>query len=228
MNDITAILLSGGIGSRMQESTPKQYLLLAGKPMIMHSIERLDRIDSIKNIIIVCDASYIKTMTEMLQEYNISKPVEFAPAGQTRQESVLNGLMSTESEFVIIHEAARPFVRTSDFSDIINDEADNVTFGYDIPFTVLRGHSQIEGLLSRSELINIQLPQKFRRYNLLDAHQKARQEGNIYTEDASLLFSETGTPVKILKGNGYNLKITEPIDLLYGEIIYKTYISNRR
>lgn len=228
MSKITAVILSGGVGSRMQETIPKQYLLLAGKPMIMHTVERLDSIEDIDKIIIVCDMSYVDSLKEMMKEYNITTPVEYVNAGMTRQESVYNGVKNVTTEYMILHEAARPFVKTAEFRSLVNDNDDNVTFGYDIPYTVVQGHGFVEGVLNRSELINVQLPQKFKTKELVAAHEKAILEGNAYTEDASLIYKELNLPVKVIKGSSYNIKITEPIDLLYGEIIYRTYFNTRR
>ena len=224
----SVLLLSGGKGSRMQESTPKQYLLLAGKPMIMHSIERFDKIADIVEIVIVCEPSYREVISQMAHEYNITKKIVFADAGVNRQESVFNGLNVVCSDNVIIHEAARPFVRTDEYQRLINEENDNVTYGYDIPYTVLKGKTNVTGILNRSELINVQLPQKFNVRMLLDAHKKAIADGEVYTEDASLLFDISKCDVKVMRGTSYNIKITDPIDLLLGEIIYKNYITNRK
>lgn len=223
----SALLLSGGKGNRMQESLPKQYLLLAGKPMIMHTIERLDNIESISEIVIVCDLSYVDLLKQMFKEYNITKSVEFVKGGETRQESVYNGLLKAKNEMVIVHEAARPFVKQNEFQKLIDDSSNNVIYGYSIPYTVLKGQTFINGLLNRSELINVQLPQKFSRNNLLKAHKIAKDKGDVYTEDASLLFDVFGSEIKILKGTNYNVKITEPMDMILGEIIYKNYIINR-
>ena len=75
--------------------------------------------------------------------------------------------------------------------------------------------------------MNIQLPQKFDRIQLLDAHEKAAKEGKVFTEDASLLYHYTGEAAKVLKGTSYNVKITDSVDLLTGEIIYKEHIIGR-
>lgn len=225
---VSAVLLSGGKGSRMQESIPKQYLLLAGKPMIVHSLERLDKINEVEEIIIVCDVSYIDTIAKMIKEFNITKPINFVKGGDTRQESVYNGIKIAKSDIVLIHEAARPFVRTSGFQNIIDEVEENITYGYDIPYTVLKGNDNVTEVLNRSELFNVQLPQKFKKEALLKAHESAIQNGNAYTEDASLLFGESGNNIKIIRGTSYNLKITEPIDFLVGEIIYSTYITKRK
>ena len=211
----------------MHEVAPKQYLLLAGKPMIMHVVERLDAVNAIDEIIIVCDLSYEETLRQMLKEYNINKQVVFVKGGDTRQESVYNGLMAVKNENVIIHEAARPFVKQSEFQALIDDEATDVIYGYSIPFTVLKGEKCVNGLLNRSELINVQLPQKFQKIRLMEAHTIAKERGDVYTEDASMLYDILKCDIKILKGTSYNLKITEPIDMIVGEIIYKDYILNR-
>lgn len=220
----SVVLLSGGRGRRMMKSVPKQYLLLAGKPIIMHSLERFDANDRVNEIIIVCEEEFVASLKLMLEQYNIETPVRFAPAGETRQASVYNGLRMVSNEKVVIHEAARPFVTSDDIRRLIDEEEDNVMLGYPIAFTVLRGHEHVEGLLDRSELVNVQLPQKFSTKVILEAHEKAAAEGRQFTEDASMVFHYTNEPVKIIKGSEYNLKITESVDLLMGEIIYKEFI----
>lgn len=102
----TFVLLSGGTGSRMQQSIPKQYMLLGGKPMIMHVLDKVDTISRIKKIVIVCADEYRQSLDLMLEQYGIRKPVIYAKAGESRQASVLSGLRLVETENVIIHEAS--------------------------------------------------------------------------------------------------------------------------
>lgn len=223
------ILLSGGVGSRMNNPVPKQYLLLAGKPMIMHILERVSNIQEIDSIIIVCVDEYIPSIKLMLEQYGINKKVVFAPAGNTRQASVFSGLQKVETESVIIHEAARPFVPSADFIRLINDPNENSMFGLGIPFTIIKGHDYVEGLLTRSELVNVQLPQKFNTKLLLKAHKKAIEDGKRFTEDVSLLYYyNKDLKVRILEGREYNLKITTRTDMLVGEVIYDEYFRRRK
>ena len=84
----TLLFLSGGTGTRMHNAVPKQYMLLAGKPVIMHILERVDQIDRISDVVIVCADEYISSIELMLNQYGVRKPVRFAPAGATRQASV--------------------------------------------------------------------------------------------------------------------------------------------
>ncbi len=224
----SAILLAGGKGKRMQQSIPKQYLLLAGKPVIIHSLERLDELDEISEIIVVCEKEYITVLTLLLAQYNITKEVLFAPAGQTRQESVYNGLKMAKNAMVIIHEAARPFATIEDFRKLISAVSQNALLGYSVPYTVVEGGKKLDGILDRSKLINVQLPQKFSRNELLRAHEKAFKDGCSFTEDASLLFYYKNSDIEIIEGSSYNIKLTETLDMLIGEIIYKEYIARRR
>ena len=224
----TLLLLSAGRGKRMEKEMPKQYLLLAGKPMIIHTLERIDKIPKITDVVIVCENEFVPAIQLMIHQYNISKPVKFIEGGKTRQESVFNGLQLVENENVIIHEAARPFVLQSEFQRLIDDESQNVMLGYPIPFTVVKGDEKITGLLERKELVNVQLPQKFNTRTLKHVHEQARNEGREFTEDASMVYEYTKDSVKIIKGSSSNIKVTEPIDLIMGEVLYKEYIAGRK
>jgi 2-C-methyl-D-erythritol 4-phosphate cytidylyltransferase len=114
----------------------------------------------------------------------------------------------------------RPLVSTDEFQALIDAPDENAMYGIAIPFTVLKGHEYVEDLLQRSELVNVQLPQKFNAAALRDAHQRARAESATFTEDASLFFHYAGAPVRILPGSERNLKITVPTDLIIAEAIH--------
>lgn len=226
---ITMILLSGGSGTRMHNSIPKQYMLLAGKPMIMHTLERAVRIRNLEKVVVVCSDEYRQSIKLMIEQYNIKLSVDFASAGHSRQESVYAGLKFVTTEDVIIHEAARPFVDASDFNSLVDATEENVMFGVSIPFTVIKGRTSVVGLLDRSELVNVQLPQKFNTKLLVDSHEKALKDGLSFTEDASLVFHyNPDQKIKIIKGKEYNLKITTPTDMITGELIYKEYFAGRK
>jgi len=225
---VSAILLAGGSGARMQQSVPKQFLPLAGRPMILHTLERFEKIDEIDEIIVVCLPQYREQLESNISSYALKKKYVVVGGGETRQESTYFGLLAAKNDCVIIHEAARPFVTVAEFVAMIHDEAKTVTYGIDIPFTVsIRDGERITGLLDRSTLVNIQLPQKFERGALLAAHECARADGAEFTEDTSLLYHYTGEAAKVLKGTSYNVKVTDSVDLLTGEIIYKEHIIGR-
>ena len=225
----TLLFLSGGVGSRMHNSVPKQYMLLAGKPVIMHILERVDQIDEIEDVVVVCAKEYEASISLMVQQYGIRKKIIYAPAGVTRQESVRNGLAMVHNEDVIVHEAARPFVKVDDFKRLIAVEERNATFGASIPFSVLKGHEYVEGLLDRSELVNVQLPQKFETRLLKEVHERAAAEGREFTEDAAMIYLyHPEVPIKVCEGKDYDIKLTTRIDMLAGEQIYEDIFSGRR
>lgn len=223
----SAIILSGGSGTRMEKAIPKQFLILAGKPMIMHTLERLDQIEYVKEIVIVCHKNYIDLVDSYIKSYEIRTVCKIVEGGASRQESTYIGLKNSSYPYVIIHEAARPFVKKSEFESLINYPNLNAIYGKSIPFTVLKGTNQVVSLLNRKDLVNVQLPQKFQRNLLLEAHKKAAEEIQIFTEDASLLFYYTKENIMIIEGSIYNIKITDPIDMIIGEAIYKEYIIGR-
>lgn len=225
----SVVLLAGGKGSRMKNSIPKQYMLLAGKPVIMHTLERIDTIDEISEVIIVCAGEYTEQIKFMLSQYGIKKDVKYAEAGDSRQASVLSGLEQVSSEYVIIHEAARPFVKKREFLDLIKYEKENAIIGSPINYTVLRGKDKVEGIFNRSELINVQLPQKFNTELLKNAHYSAKRDVKIFTEDASTVFYYfPDVDIDVIEGKDYNIKLTTPTDMLVGKIIYDEYFSGRK
>jgi len=224
LKEFSFILLSGGVGKRMQLDIPKQFLLIGGKPILVHALEKIDVIEEIKEIIIPSPKEYIEKTEEIIFHYGFATPIYCIEGGETRQESVYKGLQKTRFENVIIHEAVRPFVTVEEFKNLLHEDAENAIYGKDIPFTVLEGTKYIENNLQRERLINVQLPQKFNKKKLLYAHECASEEGLNFTEDASLFFHYFHSNIKVLTGSDYNIKITKPIDRKIAEIIYKEYI----
>ncbi len=224
------IILAGGIGKRMGRDVPKQFLLLGGKPIILHVLEKIEKIDEIEKVVICSPKEYIEQMKRLIFNHNIQKNIMCVEGGKSRQESTYIGcknLIGVDS--IIIHEAVRPFVSKKEYEALINDENKNAIYGLDIPFTVLK---QKDGFISenlvRDELINVQLPHKFESKLLLEAHEKAREEGLSFTEDASLFYHyNPDKKIKVLPGSLYNIKITTPVDLVTCEEIYKEFIVGK-
>lgn len=217
------VLLSAGKGLRFGESTPKQYLALAGKPMIVHALERIEDIPEICETVIVCHPDYEGVIKKYLSEYRLCKKTVFTSGGESRQDSVYNGLIAASYDNIILHEAARPLVSTADFRSLIECPKDNVTYTYPIAATVLKKskNDYISDILNRDELVCLQAPQKFVKSDLLKVHNLARRDGAIFTEDAGMLYYYTKQPVYCLRGKPYNVKITEYTDLLFAETLFQ-------
>ncbi len=224
---IGMIVLAGGVGKRMGNVPPKQFILLGGKPIIMHTLEKAERLAEIERVVITCPGDHIESTRALIENHGLDG-FECIEGGETRQESVYKGLCALKDlDTVVIHEAVRPFVSLEEFRALIADPHENAIYGTEIPFTVLRGHVHVEATLNRDELVNVQLPQKFNTAKLLAAHEKARAEGHVSTEDASLLFDYSGEEIAILRGSELNIKITHPVDMILGEAIYEQYILGK-
>lgn len=215
------VVLAGGIGRRIGRPFPKQFLLLGGKPLLIHVLEKARAIPELERIVITCPEAYLGETAELLANHRMDARFSCILGGATRQESVHNGLQALAGvDSVIIHEAVRPLVTTDEFRALIASPDENAMFGIPISYTVLRGHEYVEGLLDREELVNVQLPQKFNRAKLLAAHEAARADGTSFTEDASLFVRHSGERVRILPGNERNVKITVPSDIVMAEALY--------
>jgi 2-C-methyl-D-erythritol 4-phosphate cytidylyltransferase len=222
------IVLAGGIGKRIGRPLPKQFLLLGGKPLMIHVLEKARAIPEIERIVITCPESHIQATRELVANHLMGPRFTCIVGGASRQESTYLGLQAlVDVDSVIVHEAVRPLVSVDDFRRLMDAEDENAMFGIPIPFTVLKGHDYIEGLLEREELVNVQLPQKFNRAKLLAAHEAARRDGVEFTEDASLYYQYAKEPVRILQGTDHNIKITVPTDTVTAEAIYADIIGRR-
>jgi len=223
---IGLVVLAGGVGKRIGRPFPKQFLLLGGKPLIVHVLEKARLIPAIDQVIITCPEAHLEETRRLIANHGFSDRFTCIVGGASRQESTYKGLQALEDcDSVIVHEAVRPLVTAAEFEALIAAEDPNAMFGIPIPFTVLKGHAYVEDLLERDELVNVQLPQKFDRAALMAAHEAARRDGATFTEDASLFHRYAGTPVRILPGSERNIKITVPTDIVTAEAIYADVIG---
>jgi 2-C-methyl-D-erythritol 4-phosphate cytidylyltransferase len=223
---IGMIVLAGGIGKRIGRPFPKQFLLLGGKPLLVHVLEKARVIADIDTVVITCPEAHLEDTRRLIDNHGFDARFRCIVGGGSRQESVFFGLGAVaDCDSVIIHEAVRPLVTVDEFRALIAAEDANAMFGIPIPFTVLKGHDYVEDLLERDELVNVQLPQKFDRARLTAAHEAARRDGTSFTEDASLFFRYAGERVRILPGSDRNIKITLPTDIVTAEAIYADAIG---
>ena len=222
------IVLAGGIGKRIGRPFPKQFLLLGGKPLIIHVLEKARAIPEIERVVVTCPEGHLEATRELIANHALGDKFTCIVGGASRQESVYLGLLALDGlDSVIVHEAVRPLVSTAEFRALLEAEDENAMYGIPIPFTVLKGHEYVEGLLERDELVNVQLPQKFHRGKLLAGHEAARRDGVVFTEDAGLFFKYVGEPVRILAGSDQNIKITVPTDTVTAEAIYADVLGRR-
>ena len=223
---IGMIVLAGGVGKRIGRPFPKQFLLLGGKPLIVHVLEKARVIPDIDRVVITCPEAHLDETRRLIANHGFDARFSCIVGGASRQESTWKGLEALDDcDSVIVHEAVRPLVTVAEFRSLIAADDPNAMFGIPIPFTVLKGHEYVEDLLERDELVNVQLPQKFDRAKLTAAHAAARADGAFFTEDASLFHRYAGERVRILPGSERNIKITVPTDIVTAEAIYADIIG---
>ncbi|MQA24749.1 MAG: 2-C-methyl-D-erythritol 4-phosphate cytidylyltransferase [Micromonosporaceae bacterium] len=209
------VLLNGGIGSRVAAGQPKQFIHVNGLPIIVYSLVAADAVDEIDEIVLNYPEGWREDTEKLVIDYAVKTPVTYVVAGASRHESVSLMLPRCKNERVIVHETARPLVGADDFRRIVADPHDNVSFMLPIPFTVAPVEpesAKVTGWLDRGKLRNVQLPQKFRKADLIAAHEYAEREGVEFTEDATLV-AVAGSEVYFLDGEDRNFKVTTPTDV---------------
>lgn len=207
-----AIVLAAGNGSRMNLDFPKQFLRINGKPIFIHSLEVLQKISKIENIIVTCNKNHMSKYRQISDDFGV-RNITYIKGGLTRQESVFLALKKVKTDRVLIHEAARPLI-SEDFVEYLIGFDDELAVIPTIPikFTVSVGDDYMIKELDRKVLHNIQLPQVFKTKILMNAHKKALKDNYQTTEDGTLVF-HYGTKVRFVEGRESNIKVTTNFDI---------------
>lgn len=211
-----AIILAGGVGSRVGKKTPKQFLKIKGREMILYSLETFSKCSKIDKIVIVSYANCIKRTISLVKKNGIEKVVSVVKGGATRQESVLNGLEEVNRLFkncnVLIHDSARPMVSEKIIIENIKalTKCDCTTTALPVSDSVykVKDGSVIEGL-DRETIYLAQTPQCGKLDLLYKSYKNAK---NTYTDEANLLAS-LGYKTRIILGDVDNKKVTFKEDL---------------
>ena len=210
---ISAILLAGGKGTRMQMPTPKQFLLLKEKPIALYSFQLLAAMPEIQEIVVVCEPEF-----RFIFQAEASKTITFAAPGERRQDSVYNGLKAIQqaADTVCVHDAARPFITAPLVQRVLlaAQEHGAAAAGMPIKFTLKEhdGNAFVKSTPDRSLYWEIQTPQAIRTPLLIEGFRKADAQRLTFTDDVSLVES-LQLPVKLVRGCHSNIKITTPEDL---------------
>lgn len=220
-----ALIVAGGSGQRMKTAQRKQYLDIGGKSVIAHTILAFEECRKIDGIVLVLPPEDISMVSQLvLPELKLDKPVQLVPGGQLRQDSVYNGLqhIAPPCEMVVIHDGVRPFVSPDQITTCIAGARESGACILGIPaFDTLKRvtvDGNIEATLNRRSIWLAQTPQVFRIDLIKEAHQRARKDNILGTDDAALV-ERMGIKVKILPGTRRNIKITTQEDLEFSKAI---------
>lgn len=225
----TAIILAAGSGKRMNSNTSKQYMNIEGYPVLYYTLKAFEK-SEVEDIVVVCgkdDVEYVRK--EILDKYKINKIKNVVSGGKERYESSYNGIVAAgDSDYVMIHDAARPCVSVSVINELIRETKNNnaCIVGVPVKDTIKRVSDKvIVESLNREELYQIQTPQCFRKDLLIDAYKKMI-DNNDYsmTDDSMVIEKYTNCKVHIIMGEYTNIKLTTPEDML----IIKEFIKNEK
>lgn len=221
---VLAIIPAGGAGVRFGVgSLPKQYFKLAGKPIIIHTLEKLDSIDAVDAVAIAVNSDYIDYIKLMITEYDLVKVRYLIEGGSDRQQSVFNVIKSgalAEYDKALVHDSVRPMASSVLFNSVINglDNYEAVIPGIKARDTIKEQTGNSIFTPDRDKLYAVQTPQGFRADILALAYYHAAEHGIAGTDDACLvekLISDTGAGfrMKIIEGEEQNIKITTKFDM---------------
>lgn len=227
-----AVIVAGGSGKRMGTELPKQFLSLAGKPILVHTVERFLNFDPTLHLVLVLPEEHLERWAEIsltfFADASYVHRLETCKGGPSRTESVFNGLLSVRNRLekdeeclVAIHDGVRPFIQ----EEILKNAYDLAeTKGASVVCVPVKssmrerlesGKSQA---VDRSRFFHVQTPQIFQLSNIVKAFEK--RPHNLFTDDASL-YDNYGGHVAICEGSYDNIKITTPEDIEMGESILR-------
>jgi len=220
-----AIILAGGVGSRVNSDIPKQFISIKNKPIIVWTLEKFNNNTKVDEIIVSSHSHFKNDIDKIVKVYNIDKVSRIINGGSTRQESAYNAITCQDfnkDDIILIHDAARPMV-----SERIIDESIENTIKYGAVGTYINAidtisvgkDGYITSIPDRADLFYTQTPQSFKYSIIKNAHDKAlakKTPGN--TDDVSLVLDEN-IPVKRIEGDPANIKITNAIDLKIAEVL---------
>jgi len=219
---LSAIILAAGQGRRLNTSVPKPLVKVGNFPAIVYSLRSLSRHPDIDEIIVVVSAGNQQAITKALKNYSFKKIKAFVLGGARRQDSVDNGLkvVSPNSDWVLIHDCARPFIDRKSITRVIQaaKKTGAAILGIPVKATIksVKAGLLVDRTVDRTNLWEIQTPQVFKTELILQAYKKYSR-GDV-TDDASLV-EKAGKKVQVVLGSDENIKITTNVDLLFAKEI---------
>lgn len=217
------VVFAGGVGSRVGfVGYPKQFILVNGKPVIIHTLEHFEECPDIDKVVVVCVINWIEYMAKLAAEYHLEKVAAIVPGGETGQESIYQGLLaaqkltSEEDTVVLIHDGVRPLIS----SELLSENVKAVReYGSAITCAVLHETptkcigAEILETVPRSQAWVAKAPQSFWLNEILEAHEAARLQGkNDYTDSCTMMMQHKPSLHRVECGMD-NIKITKFEDI---------------
>ena len=221
-----AIIAAAGAGTRMAGKRPKQFLELAGSPIIFRTLSVFERCDAIQEIIVVLSAEEVPGFAALAQQYGLRKVAAVVPGGQTRAESVFKGLMSVADrspEIVAVHDGVRPFVTVAEISKTVEAarrEGAAILVSRPVDTVKQVNGDEVVKTVNRDVLRHALTPQCF-SYELLRRAYEGVDLSDPDLTDESVLVERLGAKIVTVEGSGRNIKITRAEDLVIAEALLR-------
>jgi len=220
----TAVIAAGGLSQRM-EGTDKLFFKIHGVPVIIHTLMAFQKSDYIDEIIVVTRQESVERVASLCAEYNIVKVSKVMAGGESRLDSVINGVFacSWKTDLIAIHDGARPCVdlRTIEKTILKATKRHAAAPGVPISSTLKKlNRNVILETIDREDVVEIQTPQTFNADLIKGALTKAKKDSPEITDDC-MAIERLGVPVYVTKGSKNNIKITTNEDILIAEAILR-------
>ncbi len=222
----TAIIVAGGTGQRMGTVVPKQFLTVEGKSILLHTIDQFVAAFSDINFVIVLPAGYIQEGQDLIASSGLTQAFQFVAGGDTRFQSVKNGLGKVAQDAIVfVHDAVRCLLTPALIQRCYQQAVEK---GSAIPAvsstdTIRLMDGDTHHVVDREKVMMIQTPQTFNAALLINAFEQTYQSS--FTDEANVV-EASGTPVYLVDGEFENIKITRPLDLAIAEYILAKRFSN--
>lgn len=232
---VFAVLLAGGIGNRMGNAEkPKQYLNIAEKPIIIHTIEKFYLNDKFEKLYVLCPKQWISHTKNLIRKHiGDTERIAVLQGGDTRNETIMNAVRQIESEYmtddetiIVTHDAVRPFVTHRIIEENIEYAKKYGACDTVVPATDTIVQSDDNEIISsvpeRGKMYQGQTPQTFRLKKLKSLYESLTDEEKKVLTDAAKIFVIKGEKVYLVEGEVSNIKITYPYDLRVAEILIQS------
>jgi 2-C-methyl-D-erythritol 4-phosphate cytidylyltransferase len=223
----TAIIAAAGRGNRMASDRPKQFLQLAGIPIIVHTLKRFEECESIQETIVVLPADESAGFLSMAGKFGLRKLAKVVPGGSTRADSVKRGLMAIRpatADIVAVHDGVRPFVTAEEIDETVaaaRETGAAILVGPVVDTIKEIKADSVVGTLNRTQLRRALTPQCF-HYDLLKRAYENIDVNDPSITDESFLVERLGERVTVVEGSAVNIKITTKQDLLLAEAFLRS------
>lgn len=224
------LLTAGGLGKRMGMSVPKQFVEVNGKPIIVHTLEVFEKLPFIDGIVISCVEDWMPRLQKYIDNFGITKVIRIVSGGDTGQDSIYNGVSEIRKMFppdtlVLVHDGVRPLILPETIEKNIQEAINHGSAVTCVPLTetVITHDGDSINPINRSKSLIARAPQTFRLGDIIEVHEKARNEGKHDFIDTCTMMLYYGRKINVVMGSPENIKITTPSDIF----AFKAFLQKR-